>query len=186
MVFWRTGEGVDLVNTDPIGDSSGGPDFVALAMADDDHNLFVKIEASSSFDLSENNNLRLYLDTDLNASTGKSIGGIGMNWNGVPVSVLAPSLGPATKPLCTTQTSRSWPTDGDQPCIRRSASADLLFQTVRTPLFAGSSVRLFVQDGADGDRIPNAGNAATYTFDVGGTPPIEKEPFLANRSTNSG
>ena len=70
-------EAVDPAATDPIGDSTSGPDFVALSAADDDHNLFLKIEASSSFDLSENNNLRLYLDTDLNASTGKSIGGIG-------------------------------------------------------------------------------------------------------------
>ena len=59
---WET---VDSAATDPIGDSTDGPDFVALAVADDDHNLFLKIEASSSFDLSENNNLRLYLDTDL-------------------------------------------------------------------------------------------------------------------------
>ena len=78
---------------------------MALAVADDDHNLFLKIEASSSFDLSENNNLRLYLDTDLNASTGESIGGIGGNWNGGRASVPAPSFTPAAKPFCTTQTS---------------------------------------------------------------------------------
>jgi hypothetical protein len=70
-------DSVESASTDPIGDTTGGPDFVALAIADDDHNLFLKIEASSQFDLSENNDLRLYLDTDLNASTGKSIGGIG-------------------------------------------------------------------------------------------------------------
>ena len=167
-------EGVDLVTTDPIGDSSGGPDFVALAMADDDQNLFLKIEASSSFDLSENNNLRLYLDTDLNASTGKSIGGIGaeLEWRPGERSGTFYSAGNETFLYHTDITFRGQPTVTShvfEVSISRTALPD-----GQTPLFSGSSVRLFVQDGASGDRIPNAGSAATYTFDVGGTPPIEK------------
>ena len=167
-------KGVDPAATDPIGDSSGGPDFVALAIADDDQNLFLKIEASSQFDLSENNDLRLYLDTDLNASTGKSIGGIGaeLEWRPGERSGTFYSAGNETFLYHTDITFRGQPTVTShvfEVSISRTALPD-----GQTPLFSGSSVRLFVQDGAGGDRIPNAGSAATYTFDVGGTPPIEK------------
>ena len=167
-------EGVGPVATDPIGDSSDGPDFVALAIADDDQKLFLKIEASSSFDLSENNNLRLYLDTDLNASTGKSIGGIGaeLEWRPGERSGTFYSAGNETFLYHTDITFRGQPTVTShvfEVSISRTALPD-----GQTPLFSGSSVRLFVQDGASGDRIPNAGSAATYIFDVGGTPPIEK------------
>lgn len=169
---WET---VDSAATDPVGDSTGGPDFVALAVADDDHNLFVKIEASSSFDLSENNNLRLYLDTDLNASTGKSIGGIGaeLEWRPGERSGTFFRAGNETFLYHTDITFRGQPTVTShvfEVSINRSATPD-----GQNPLFAGSSVRLFVQDGADGDRIPNAGSAVTYTFDVGAAPPIEKK-----------
>ena len=167
-------EGVGPVATDPIGDSSDGPDFVALTIADDDQNLFLKIEASSSFDLSENNNLRLYLDTDLNASTGKSIGGIGaeLEWRPGERSGTFYSDGNETFLYHTDITFRGQPTVTShvfEVSISRTALPD-----GQTPLFSGSSVRLFVQDGAGGDRIPNAGSAATYTSDIGGTPPIEK------------
>lgn len=168
---WET---VDSAATDPIGDSTDGPDFVALAVADDDHNLFLKIEASSSFDLSENNNLRLYLDTDLNASTGKSIGGIGaeLEWRPGERSGTFFHAGSETFLYHTDITFRGQPTVTShvfEVSISRSATPD-----GQNPLFAGSSVRLFVQDDANGDRIPNAGSAVTYTFDVGAAPPIEK------------
>ena len=167
-------KGVDPAATDPIGDSVDGPDFVALAVADDDHNLFLKIEASSSFDLSENNNLRLYLDTDLNASTGKSIGGIGaeLEWRPGERSGTFFHAGSETFLYHTDITFRGQPTVTShvfEVSISRSATPD-----GQNPLFAGSSVRLFVQDDANGDRIPNAGSAVTYTFDVGAAPPIEK------------
>ena len=167
-------EAVDPAATDPIGDSTSGPDFVALSAADDDHNLFLKIEASSSFDLSENNNLRLYLDTDLNASTGKSIGGIGaeLEWRPGERSGSFFDAGNETFLYHTDITFRGQPTVTShvfEVSISRSATPD-----GHNPLFQGSGVRLFVQDGANGDRIPNAGSAVTYTFDVGSTPPIEK------------
>lgn len=166
-------DSVESASTDPIGDAAGGPDFIDLAIADDDRNLFLKIEASSQFDLSENNNLRLYLDTDLNASTGKSIGGIGaeLEWRPGERYGTFFTNGDETFLYHTDITFRGQPTVTSQVfevSISRSATPD-----GQNPLFPGSSVRLFVQDGGNGDRIPNAGSAATYTFDVGSTPPIE-------------
>ena len=168
-------EAVGSATTDPTGDSTSGPDFVALAVADDDQNLFLKIEASSAFDLSENNNLRLYLDTDLNDSTGKSIGGIGaeLEWRPGERYGTFFNAGNETFLYHTDITFRGQPTVTShvfEVSISRSATPD-----GQTPLFSGSSVRLFVQDGTNGDRIPNTGSAVTYTFDVGAALPVEKK-----------
>ena len=62
---------------DSTGDTTGDIDFTGLSMADDDLFFFLRIEAVADFDLSENNSLRIYLDTDVDASTGFAIGGIG-------------------------------------------------------------------------------------------------------------
>ena len=59
---------VPVAVIDPSGDAFGGIDFTALSTTDDDLFFFLRIEAVDDFDLSENNALRIYLDTDADAS----------------------------------------------------------------------------------------------------------------------
>ena len=74
---------VPVAVVDPVGDAFGGIDFTAVSTSDDDLFFFMRIQAVEDFDLSENNALRIYLDTDVDASTGFSIGGIGaeLEWH---------------------------------------------------------------------------------------------------------
>ncbi len=62
---------------DNNGDGTGAVDFTRVWLADDDRFLFVRIEAAEDFDLSDDNNILLYIDTDANTATGIKVGGIG-------------------------------------------------------------------------------------------------------------
>ena len=62
---------------DNKGDGMGAVDFTRIWLADDDRFLFIRIEATEDFDLSDDNSILLYIDTDANSATGIKVGGIG-------------------------------------------------------------------------------------------------------------
>ena len=61
---------------DAVGDRLG-LDLTQLSLANDNDFLFLRIEATTTFDLSESNALRLFIDTDDEPLTGTPINGIG-------------------------------------------------------------------------------------------------------------
>ena len=74
--------------TDAGGDGGvNGVDFGRMWLADDNRFLFVRIELGTEMDISENNSLILYLDTDSNSSTGLAVGGIKTGADRVGLSV---------------------------------------------------------------------------------------------------
>lgn len=72
---------VPAAQTDPAGDAASGqtegPDLVALSITDDDRFLYLRLEATQPFDLSENNTLEILIDGDNNPLTGTPSGDLG-------------------------------------------------------------------------------------------------------------
>ena len=66
---------VEVAYEDSVGDSTS-TDFVRIWLADDDEFLFIRIELLGTFDASENNSVRLLLDTDNDSGTGLAVAGI--------------------------------------------------------------------------------------------------------------
>jgi hypothetical protein len=158
---WTSGA---IVHTDPSGDDgSSGIDFGTLWVASDNKYLFLRFETGIEVQGDENQAITLYLDTDLNASTGMSVGGIGADlvWD------LGDRSGRFYAP------SSNWidhPDIGLQlgPTVSNTEfELALLKHAVPAggqPLFPLPSLRFFIQDEASGgDRLPDSGSIG-YTF----------------------
>ena len=162
---------------DSTGDTTGEIDFTGLSAADDDLFFFLRIEAIADFDLSENNSLRIYLDTDVEASTGFAIGGIGaeLEWRLGDLEGTFHHDGQQTAVYHTEIRFRGQPTvtsNDFEIAFGRDTIPD-----GEHPLFTGPDVRILLIDGDTGDVIPDAGTTLTYTFDIGSTPPVEARLF---------
>jgi len=164
--------------TDPAGDApSGDIDFTALSMADDDLFFFIRVDATADFDMSENNALRIYLDTDADASTGFAIGGIGaeLQWRAGELEGTFYHGNQQTAVYFTELRFRGEPTvtsSAFEIAFGRDTYPD-----GTNPLFTGPDVRVLIVDGTNGDVIPDAGTTSTYTFDIGSAPPAAERPF---------
>lgn len=164
---------------DPAGDGSPtGVDFGTLWVADDDRFLFLCFELGGQTDPSENNNLRLYLDTDADSQTGLAVAGIGaeLDWHfgnrqgtfyyqDQSTTVYQDDLRFRQAPTVTATTfevalGRDTLPDGDHP------------------LFLGSTMRVvLLDDTGGGDQLPDAGQLVSYTLDQGELPPEEPIPL---------
>jgi endonuclease/exonuclease/phosphatase family metal-dependent hydrolase len=160
---------VAVAYTDAAGDGSGA-DFGRLWIADDDRFLFLRLEVGQELDLSENNSLRIYLDTDDNASTGTAVAGIGaeLEWRfgdrqgffvaGGGTTVFQEDIRFRAGPTVTaTEFEMAFGRD--------------MVPDGQNPLFPGPVVRIVVRDEAGGDQLPGSGDLVTYTMDVGSLPP---------------
>ena len=58
-------------------DNSQGLDILSLAISNDTQNLYLKIETSESFDLQDEESISIFIDADNNANTGFPAGSIG-------------------------------------------------------------------------------------------------------------
>jgi hypothetical protein len=168
---------VSVAVMDPSGDASGGIDFTALSATDDELFFFLRIEAVEDFDLSENNSLRIYLDTDMNASTGFSIGGIGaeLEWHVGDIEGTFHHAGQQTTVYHKEIRFRGQPTVTSND-FEIAFGRDVLPDGTN-PLFNGPDVRLVISDATGGDFIPDLGTPLTYTFDIGSAPPVEARVF---------
>jgi exonuclease III len=162
----------DIASTsDALGDSVGGAlDLLKLQIADDDFFLFLRLSAVEEFDLSENNDLWLYLDTDLDADTGLAVANVGaeLAWHFGSRSGAVHFEGTATPITHTDISLRSGPTvsgSSFEIAVSRSAIPD-----GSTALFSGSATQVLFIDGV-GDRLPGAGETLQYAFDLGRLPP---------------
>ncbi len=162
---------------DPVGDALGGIDFTAVSATDDDLFFFMRIRAVQDFDLSENNALRIYLDTDVDASTGFSIGGIGaeLEWHVGEIEGTFHHGGQQTTVYHKEIRFRGQPTVTSND-FEVAFGRDVL-PDGKNPLFSGPNVRVLITDGTGGDWMPDPEMPLTYTFDIGSVPPAKPRVF---------
>ncbi len=156
--------------TDGSGDAgSSGIDFGGVWVANDQDYLYIRFETGADVQPDEQQQMRLYLDTDMNASTGLSYGGIGaeLMWEfgnqdgtftkGGTATVLQHAVGLMMGPtVSSTQFEVAFARDA-VPANGQS-------------LFSGDTVRFILRDAAGGgDLCPNSGSI-TYTFAPGSLP----------------
>lgn len=179
---WTT---VPIARTDPAGDAGPSPDLLSLSIAHDDRFLFLKIDANQSFDLSEQNALRVFLDTDNDPDTGTSIGGIGaeLEWRfGQRVGFY---FGPnPTPPLNQSDTRfRAAPTI-TATSFEIAIALDTLPDSIN-PLFPGDQISILVEDPTSGERIPAPGEPLVYTLSEADTvPPVEPRSLQRSEPTD--
>ena len=164
-------DGVPVTHTDPSGDGGPSMDFGRLWVADDDQFLFVRLELGSSISFNDGNLMRLYIDADMNASTGLAVGGIGAElvWRpGDRAGVFLPDGGGASGIGQHDIQFRSGPTvttDVIEFALGRDAVPDGV-----NPLFLNDTIRLYIVDEDSGDTLPDTGGSVTYTFGDSMTP----------------
>ena len=69
--------GLTPIASDPAGDGGSGIDLIQIWASDEPDQLFIRMDGTAEFDLSENNNLSIYIDTDEDSTTGLLHDGIG-------------------------------------------------------------------------------------------------------------
>lgn len=137
-------------------------DIKSLKVTNDDKYLYLNIAFTKEILLNNNNNLKLFLDTDNNAATGFSVNGIGaeLTWlfgqrHGFMFDqhekVYHNEIGFVALP---TVTSTHF-----ECRIARNSMSDSA-----QPLFTGSEIKIVLADGDNGDILPNQGNYVKYTF----------------------
>jgi len=162
---------------DKNGDGMGAVDFTRIWLADDDRFLFVRIEATEDFDLSDDNSILLYIDTDANAATGIKVGGIGAELEWRPGSRWGTFYhnGNSTTVYNNSIRFRGAPTVTSND-FEMAVGRDML-PDGSNPLFTGTEIRVLLVDANSGDMIPNAGTILSYTLDEGSVPPASPVPF---------
>ena len=172
-------EGVEPAYTDASGDGgASGIDFDRLWLADDGRFLFLRFEVGTELLLSENNSLTVYLDTDMNASTGLAVNGIGAelkwvfgtrqgvyyrggsNWNVYQDDIRLRAFPGVSAPVFEIGIGRDTYPNGSNP------------------LFFGNQVRIFLRDNTGGgDGLPATGETLAYEMDDGTLPPESPVPL---------
>ncbi len=159
---------------DATGDVGGsGVDFTAIKMTHDERFLYIRFNTTAEVILQEDNTLRLYIDTDFDASTGQQVQGLGAEliWN----------FAGRSGTLRTGSSTRSIGHDaiGLYPAPTYSSTEfeialrrDVIFDG--RPLYSADSVRVALAViEAGGDRIPDAGGVA-YGLDGAGLPALRE------------
>ncbi len=161
------------VYTDTAGDAgSSGIDLGRLWIADDPGSFYIRFEAGREIQLNSGHKLTLYLDTDLNSSTGISVGGIGaeLEWRfgdkagRYKYGTVISTIDQFDIMFCGMPTVTA---TAFEASIRRDVKPDGTHF-----LFTGSSVRILLVDTiAGGDQLPNSPEVLTYLLDDGTLPP---------------
>ena len=165
---------------DPPGDGDA-VDFRGIWTADDAEYLFVRFQTTGELKLSENNALRVLVDTDDNPATGVAISGMGadLEWrlgqrtgtvrlNGQTQTIAHAHLGFLGGPTVTaTEFEIAFRRDA------RPFGTDLLF--------SGPRARIVLLDAAGGDVLPDLGQNVLHTFDQGAVAPAEVVPLTRVR-----
>ena len=155
----------DLLYTDTQGDYDAGEhDFLSLSANNDEHYLFIRFDIADEVVLAEDNNITLYIDTDNNAFTGRSVYGVGaeleftfgtraglVHLTAGDQEILHKDIGLAYLP---TVASNQF-----EIAIRKDVT--ILGQS----LFTNPNVKiLLISNSTVGDRLPNEDGGVTYIF----------------------
>ncbi|MEO1257866.1 MAG: endonuclease/exonuclease/phosphatase family protein [Bacteroidota bacterium] len=163
---------------DPADDGSG-IELLRMAVANDSTRLFIQIEMVQEINLTDDQNLTLYIDTDLNSSTGLSFNGIGaelvVNFGERDVVYRLPS-GQGLMSLNDINFRH-------QPTVTSTVfemSFDLTaVSNIGFDLFSDEGVSLVWKDetGPAGDALPDEASVFTYLFDKSPVPALEPIPL---------
>jgi endonuclease/exonuclease/phosphatase family metal-dependent hydrolase len=157
------GDWTDAVrtHTDPEGDG-GTLDLRRLRVASDATYLFLQMDVAARMNLQEGNDLTLYLDTDADASTGRTSGPVGadVSWSfGERTGVAYGDDG------STTQISHADLGFTSLPTVRSDAF-EIALNRAATPagqaLVPGDSVRVVLEGG--GDRLPDGSETVSVAL----------------------
>lgn len=171
------------LHIDPYGDQqSGNPDFGKLWVSNDEQFLFLRLEIGEDLNLQDLNDIALFLDTDINSSTGNQIHGIGaeLEWifgqrNGIftvgsnQVAIYQNDIGVVTSPSVTS--------DEFEIALERNARPD-----GHNLLFTGDSIRIVFKDNGPGDdRLPDASGGVQYVFNDTTSLPLLNHISIGNQ-----
>lgn len=172
-------DGIAPILTDAAGDGgSSGIDFGRMWAADDARFFYLRFELGGEILLNDGTSLTLYLDTDMNASTGLAVNGIGaeLKWE----------FGDRDGTFY--WSGSSWTVHQDDLRFRAFPSVSAnefeiafglhVYPNGSNPLFPGDQVRIFLRDNTGGgDRMPELDETLTYTMEIGSLPPENPLPF---------
>ncbi len=145
---------------DPSGDSNG-LDVLRFKITNDDRFLYFFIELSDEFDIQEDNDLVLYIDTDNDIGTGIEKNGIGYDFQFTlgerqgsfgAIDVSPYQVGLIGSP---TVTSTTFEFKFDLDAIVEGSE-----------LFSSQEIALFFQSESTNEYVPDAGTPAYYQFDL--------------------
>lgn len=156
-------QNVSFIHNDKIGDGTqGGIDFSELKLFNDEDYLYLMINCGFEFNLSNDNNFTLYIDTDSDPNTGFSFNGLGceLKYNfgnkegwfytgGDSISLKHIDIGLVVLP---TVTSDKFEIAVDKKCEINGKK-----------LFVGNQIKVAISDGTNGDVIPD-NNGISYSF----------------------
>ncbi len=166
---------------DTSGDANGafGLDLLDFSVTNNQDYLLIRLQLNQNIKLVEDNDLFLYLDTDNNSQTGKTINGLGAEIGidfGNRLVYMYPNNSLFTYNLDRVG-YRSLPTVSGfehEIALRRNA----LMPDNTTPVFSNSSIQVLFKDerNSNGDAMPNNGSTYTYTFEES---TIEANPHIS-------
>lgn len=160
----------EAVSLEDAGGAGAGIDLLRMSVANDQDYLFIRFEVDEEVVLTDGNDLTLYIDGDNNQTTGKSINGIGAElelllgdrdgnfYHGS--STWYHDLGDVGFVSLPTFSAKTF-----ELAIRRDAKPDGIYS-----VFTGNKARIYFQNGVSGDKMPNAGQTFSYTFDTDTAP----------------
>ncbi|MDX1430014.1 MAG: endonuclease/exonuclease/phosphatase family protein [Rhodothermales bacterium] len=184
--FFGDWDALSPAHTDPVSAPAGSVDFGRVWITNDERYLFVRIEVGSEILVQEGNEITMYVDADDDPGTGQPVQGIGaeLTWHlgsrtgtiypqaGSPFPVEHAAIGIVTSPTIS------------------SADFELAFALDAKPdgtnlLFDGGRIRLFIEDAAGGDRLPDGPGGVSYVFeDASGLPPLDSTPLGKERAAD--
>ncbi len=164
---------------DNTGDG-GSLDLLNFQVANDKNYLFIRMELDDEVELTDNNNLSLYIDIDNNSTTGTSVNGIGAD--------LQIKLGDRSALLKNGNATVSLSLYEVEFFAQPSVSAKVFELAIgrnaspvgNNPLLPGGSIKILFQNGGSGDKMPNSGETFSYQFDE--TPTLPYEPITLEKS----
>ena len=156
--------GVALLGADSPNDG-GTVDFANVWVANDQDYLYIRFETGGEVQPDEQQDIRIYVDTDMNAGTGTSFGGIGAElvWElgGRTGTFYSPGATTLDHPDIGLLVGPTVSNTEFELALRRDA-----LPNGSDPLFTGSQVRFVLRDADSGDTMPDSGGLA-YTFAAG-------------------
>lgn len=155
----------DLLYTDTQGDyGSGEQDFLNLSADNDENYLFIRFEIADGVVLSEDNAITLYMDTDNNAATGRSVYGVGAEFEftfGTRSGILHLTNGDEEIVQSGVGLFYSPAVSSNQFEVAIKKYVSQPWQTI----FTNSNIKiLLISNSTVGDRLPNEDGGVTYTF----------------------
>ncbi|MBN2358073.1 MAG: endonuclease/exonuclease/phosphatase family protein, partial [Deltaproteobacteria bacterium] len=159
---------ITAIHVDKRGDRGpGGLDLGGLWLADDGERFYLRIDLGAEIQLQDNNALRIYLDTDDNPASGQAVAGIGaeLEWRLGSRQALVTTASGTTQHNWAAMGAIGLPTVSSSQ-VELALALDARPDGIR-PLFSGTHLRVVIQDGADGDQLPDGAGGVAYQLGLG-------------------